>query len=81
MDRNEMDMSSSINIRLSGKTKPTKKQVERGVWVKNFLDKNKRHPTLKETSDRFHISIPTCWETLQRLNKNTDTCAYCGHPL
>ena len=70
-------MSSSI-VKLYGIRPPTKKQVERQKWVARFTAKNQRPPTYKEIATRFNISIPTAWETMQRVEKNTKACHTCG---
>ena len=70
-------MSSSI-VRLYGKRAPTKKQIDRAVWVRKFTQKKNRPPNLSEVAKRFKISIPTAWETMQRINKNDGTCPMCG---
>ena len=70
-------MSSSI-VKLYGKRRPTKKQTERRKWVDTFTHLFDRPPTLGEIGAKFGISKVSAWETMQRLEKNTDCCPMCG---
>ena len=61
--------------------KPSKLQIERLEYIRKFVAKNHRQPTLKEIAEHYRVSIPTAWETVERIGRNINVCKYCGHDL
>ena len=63
----------------------TRKQLATSKFIFDFVNKNKRYPTVREVMDKFNLkSTSSAWERIEihkKKSKLIGKCQCCGRPL
>jgi len=63
----------------------TKKQLETSKFIFDFVNKNKRYPTIREVMKQFNLkSTSSAWRRIEIHKKKASSigkCPYCGKIL